>query len=165
MPDEDPRRAGLQEPGLLELPDGRVRLWARTEMGSQYVAYADDLSLHFSAPRSSEYVSPCSPMQQKRLEDGAVFAVYNHAPTRTTGLPFGRDRRPMAIRRSADAGVTFGDVYVIEDSPEQGFCYPALFRTRDGGLLCAYCRGYHEKDRACLCRLGIMKLQEDEIHA
>ena len=56
-----------------------------------------------------------------------------------------------------DNGKTFGTAHVIEGE-DRGYCYPAVFETRDGHLLCAYCRGGKE-DKACLCRLGISRIE------
>ena len=63
---------------------------------------------------------------------------------------------------SKDDGRTWGPCTVIEDDPERGYCYPAMFFTDDGAMLCAYCRGGAE-DQICLNRLGIMKIGLDEI--
>jgi hypothetical protein len=51
---------------------------------------------------------------------------------------------------------------VIEDDKDRGYCYPAMFFTKDGAMLCAYCRGGKEETQ-CLARLGIMKIGLDEM--
>jgi hypothetical protein len=56
----------------------------------------------------------------------------------------------------------FGPLNIIEDDESRGYCYPALFKTEDGHLLLAYCRG-DEVDGNTLCRLGITKVEIDSI--
>ena len=73
----------------------------------------------------------------------------------------GLGRTPIVIRKSTDNGKTFGELNIIEEG-ERGFCYPGVFFTADGSMLCAYCRG-GEEDGACLFRLGIAKFALEEI--
>jgi hypothetical protein len=150
-------RYGHQEPGLLERADG-LYYWMRTNYGCQYESFSDSGLTGFFQPRASAFTSPPSPMQMKAVGD-AVYAVYNPIP-RYNGremLPGTWGRTPIVIRRSTDGGKTFGALHVIEDDPARGYCYPALFGTRDGRLLVAYCRG-GEADGNTLCRLGISEI-------
>lgn len=50
-----------------------------------------------------------------------------------------------------------------EDAADRGFCYPAMFFTKDNALLCGYCRGGGGEETICLQRLGIMKMDLCEI--
>lgn len=71
-------------------------------------------------------------------------------------------RTPFIIRKSLDDGKTWSYPFVVEEEPDRGYCYPAMFFTKDKSMLCAYCRG-GEADKSCLARLGIMKIALDEI--
>lgn len=154
---------GLQEPGILELSPGVSWLWARTGVGYQYESYSIDHLASFSAPEASIFTSPDSPMQIVRYDERTLYVVYNPIPNyngrKKTGWGWGRT--PIVLRKSTDNGKTFGDLHTIEDG-ERGYCYPAMFFTRDGALLCAYCRGGKE-DKMCLCRLGISKIDLSSI--
>ena len=50
----------------------------------------------------------------------------------------------------------------VEDDPTRGYSYPAMFRTKDGCLLPAYCRG-DANDGDNLCRIGITKVEISSI--
>ena len=159
----DSKGVGMQEPGIYEHADGTVRLWARTTAGCQYECYSRDGMRSFTAPAPSVFTSPDSPMAIAG-HAGALYAVYNPVPNynfrETTKAGWGRT--PLVIRKSTDDGRTWGTLHVIEDDPERGYCYPAMFFTADNAVLCAYCRGGAE-DKICLNRLGIMKIGLNEI--
>ncbi len=141
-------RSFLQEPGLLEMEDGSLWLWARTALGSQYQCFSNDGGESFSAPEPTIFTSPLSPMSVIRLRDGGIVSFYNPKP--------GRDRTPLVCRLSRDDGRTWSDPITIEDDPERGYCYTSLFETSDGALLAAYCRGIRTQGQ--LNELGILKI-------
>lgn len=154
---------GMQEPGIIELDDGTLRVWARTKSGRQYESYSRDGLNSFTAPSPSEFTSPHSPLQMAK-NDGVTYCAYNPIPINNYHgkHPYGWGRTPLVLRKSIDDGRTWGKLNVIEDDPERGFCYPAMYFTKDNSMLLAYCRGGKE-DGDCLCRLGIMKISLDEI--
>lgn len=150
---------GLQEPGLIQRADGSLYLWMRTGYGRQYEAMsAGDVNC-FTGLQASMFTSPDSPMQMKCI-DGVTYVVYNPVPHYDGRIePKGSwGRTPLVIRKSTDGGKSFGPLHIIEDEPTRGYCYPALFRTDDGHLLIAYCRGDHA-DGNTLCRTGIAKIK------
>lgn len=153
------RGHGLQEPGIIELAPDVTWLWMRTGAGYQYESFSFDGLRSFTPPEASIFTSPDSPMQVVRFDEKTLYAIYNPIPNYNgrKNLKAVWGRTPLVIRKSVDNGKTFGDLCVIEDDEARGYCYPAAFFTRDGKLLCAYCRG-GEEDGACLFRLGISKL-------
>ena len=155
---------GMQEPGIIEHKDGSVRLWARTMHGSQYESYSYDKMDTFTWPEASIFTSPNSPMELARNEEtGVLYAIYNPYPRSTLadGRRYSWGRTPLVIRKSNDDGRTWNIPFVIEDDPDSGYCYPAVFFTKDNAMLCAYCRG--DNVRGCLSRMGIMKISLDDI--
>lgn len=159
----DKNGVGMQEPGIIEHEDGSIRLWARTSAGCQYECYSRDHLKSFTEPAPSVFTSPTSPLEMAE-HDGVLYAVYNPVPLNNYHKPTaaGWGRTPFVVRKSMDDGRTWGPLNVIEDDPERGYCYPAMFFTADNAMLCAYCRGGAD-DQACLNRLGIMKIRLDEI--
>lgn len=157
------RRHGLQEPGIVELSRGVFWIWMRTGASYQYQSLSVDGLESFSSPEPSVFTSPDSPMQVVRYDSDTLYAIYNPVPNYNgrEKTKWGWGRTPIVIRKSIDNGKSFGELNVIEDG-ERGFCYPAVFFTADGSMLCAYCRG-GEEDGACLFRLGIAKFALDEI--
>ena len=167
LPSLKERDCGMQEPGLIEHEGGVLRLWARTSRGAQYEVYSRDLFNTCTAPGPSVFTSPCSPMEMAKDENtGTLYAVYNPIPGH---LPRSRDyegvsmgRTPLVVCKSTDDGASWGKQNIIEQEKDRGYCYPAMFFTKDGCMLCAYCRGRAE-DGLCLSRLGIMKISLNEI--
>lgn len=140
---------GLQEPGIIEMQDGRLRMWARTNLGCQYECYSTDGGLSWSVPTPMEFFkSPLSPMLMKGVGD-VVAAVYNPEPShfinekplvyleKNAGLFY--DRTPIVISVSDNDGKDFSRTYLLENDPYSIYCYPAIF---DGGeyILVSY---YH----------------------
>jgi len=156
---------GMQEPGIIQYPDGTIYLWARTSAGFQYESYSHDNLVSFTPPTASVFTSPDSPLEIAEHE-GIYYAVYNpvarNAYVHRNGVPYSWSRTPLVIRKSTDNGKTWGPLTPIEEDENRGYCYPAMFFTKDNSMLCAYCRG-GEADGICLARLGIMKISLDEI--
>lgn len=96
-------------------------------------------------------------------ETGVLYAAYNPYPrSLLADKGISQGRTPFIIRKSLDDGKTWSYPFVVEEEPDRGYCYPAMFFTKDKSMLCAYCRG-GEADKSCLARLGIMKIALDEI--
>lgn len=155
---------GLQEPGMLELKNGVVWMYMRTNYGWQYESYSIYAFDSFTAPEPSKFSSLCSPMKVARHPDDTLYAIYNPIPSynERPKTPWGWGRTPIVIKKSTDDGRTWGDYTVIEGDEMRGYCYPAVFFTNDGCALIGYCRG-GEEDKICLARLGITKMSLDEV--
>lgn len=151
---------GLQEPGIIELKSGVLWGYARTDQMVQYEFFSMDQGITWSAAQASRFTSPPSPMKISRHpETGDLYAVWNPIPVyngRYTSRA-GWGRTPLVWAVSHDDGRTWSDQQVIEDHPEHGYCYPAVFFTEDDAMLVAYCAGGPD-DGACLCRLTIQKI-------
>lgn len=156
---------GMQEPGVIEFKDKTLWLWARTRMGFQYESFSRDFGETFTYPQPSQFTSPCSPMEVARNpENDDLYAVYNPVPNYN-----GREikegtcgRTPFVIRKSTDDGRTWGELTEIENDEKMGYCYPAMFFTKDKSVLVGYCCGGAEEG-FCLHRLRIMKINLNEI--
>lgn len=134
-------RSGLQEPGVTELANGALWAYMRTDMMWQYESFSMDQGAHWSAAQPSRFSSPCSPLLVKREPDsGHLYAVYNpipayigrEAPAHTGG------RTPLALATSSDDGATWQD-NLLETDPSRGYCYPAIFFTKDNAMLISCC--------------------------
>ncbi len=152
-------RFGLQEPGLLELPDGRLFCHMRTAYGFQYQSFSEDGGQSWTVPEPALlFPSPDSPMRVMRFGSRAL-AVYNavsHSPLRAFSTPWGSPpRTPLVMALSQDGGASFalrvkdfdfararqfaGRCFLLEDDPQDHYCYPAMIATEDGFLVCYYC--------------------------
>ena len=161
--------SGLQEPGVVELKDGTVYGWARTDLGRQYDYLSHDGGLTWSEAEPAPFTSPCSPMQIKRMPDGRLFAVWNPIPAyQTRELVVlkdhpGRytDRTRFVFALSSDEGKSWSAPRIFEDNANAGYSYPAVYFTSAGALL-AYCAGGHEEG-GNLCRERIRLIPYSEI--
>ena len=126
-----------QEPGVVELKDGRVMMWARTSFGSQYAGISSDGGKTWGAFGPSGLVGPRSPATVRRLKSGALVAVWNDHRLNPELVPRGR-RAPLSVALSHDDGKTWQKSVPIEENLTDCFCYTALYE-RDDGILLAYC--------------------------
>lgn len=156
-------RSGLQEPGIVELEDGALWAYFRTDQCCQYEAFSRDGGLHWTQPQPSRFTSPLSPMKiVRRPDDGALYAIWNPVPNWTGRAQFCDGawlggRTPLVYALSRDDGRSWSEPVEIAADPRRGYCYPAAHFTRDGAMLLAYCSG-GVADRVCLARLTISKI-------
>ena len=153
-------RSGLQEPGVIEKENGVLWAYARTDRAYQYESYSLDGGMHWTGAQPSRFTSPESPLKIKRRpETGDLYAVWNPIP-KYNGREISRagwGRIPLVWAVSKDDGVTWSEQKIIESEEGHGYCYPAIFFTRDNSMLVAYCAGGAD-DGICLARLTIKKI-------
>jgi Neuraminidase (sialidase) len=131
---------GLQEPGVVELADGTLFSWARTDQRSQYGCTSKDGGQSWTAPMATSLVSPTSPASIKRIPgSGDLLVIYNDHSGRHPFTTADR-RMPLVSAISKDDGKTWSPSKVLEDAPDGGFCYTAIHFVDDAVLL-AYCAG------------------------
>ena len=126
-----------QEPGVVELKDGRVMMWARTSFGSQYAGLSNDGGMTWGAFGPTGLIGPRSPATVRRLKSGALVAVWNDHRLNPELVPRGR-RAPLSVALSHDEGRIWQKSVPIEENLANFFCYTALYE-RDDGILLAYC--------------------------
>jgi hypothetical protein len=140
-----PRRSthGLQEPGVVELRDGRIYAWFRTSLGQQYEAYSMDQGDTWTVPQPSRFYTPLAPMAMKRVpKTGDLMAVWNDHAGLATASPMRKNRSPLALAFSADDGATWSKSRLIETDPEHGYAYTAIHFTDEAVLLAYNCGDY-----------------------
>ena len=153
-------KAGLQEPGIVELKNGCLWGYARTDQMYQYEFFSMYAGQRWTTVQPSRFTSPPSPMKIKRNPyTDELVAVWNPIPN-YNGRELSRagwGRTPFVYAISKTDGATWSEQKIIEDGADNGYCYPAIFFTQDGCMLCAYCSGGAE-DKSCLARLSIQKI-------
>lgn len=148
--------AGLQEPGLVELAGGLLYGWARTDLGVQYEFLSRDGGMHMTPVVPSGFTSPLSPLSMKRLPDGRLMAIWNPVPEYQTRHSDRRTggRTPLVYAFSEDEALTWSEPEILEDDPLGGYCYTAMYVTKEA-LLLSYCAGDTRRDASCLNRTRI----------
>ncbi len=131
--------SGLQEPGVVELADGKLFSWARTSLGAQYGFNSADGGKTWSAPEPTEMKSPTSPASIERLPNsGELLSIFND---HSGQFPFPKAKRtPLVAAISADGGKTWPHRKLLEGDPDGWYCYTAIHFVDDAVLL-AYCAG------------------------
>ncbi len=162
MPLPGRSETGLQEPGAIVLPDGRLYGWFRTDRGFQFESFSSDGGARWTRPVPSRFPSPDSPMLLFRNPfTGVYFAVWNPVPNYNGRLDGERrwihaGRTPLVLAQSEN-GLDFTPYAVLEDATDHGFCYPAALFLNEKELLLSYCCG-GEEDGTCLSRTVIRRL-------
>lgn len=138
-------RITTQEPGVVELADGRLMMFCRTESGSQYVSFSDDGGETWPDLQPSNMVSPLSPASIKRIPaTGDLLLVWNdhsNVPENLRGK-----RTPLCVALSRDEAGTWENVRTLEDDPDGWYCYTAIAFVGDDVLL-SYCAGDESRDK------------------
>ena len=168
---------GLQEPGVLELDDGRLWMYCRTAYGHQWQSYSSDNGKTWSTPMPNwKFTSTISPMLIAKLKE-CVLAIYNpqpYSPINLTEKSIGWPRRsPLLCAISQDGGKSFentkqvfspnfvNDCVLIEDDLNESYCYPAVIETKDGFLV-AYYHSNGSNDCLNCCRISKVYWSEIE---
>lgn len=148
------KRVTLQEPGVVELKDGRLMMFIRTDAGSQYACHSSDGGETWSKPEPSDLASPLSPASIERVPwTGELLCVWNDHSGRH---PYAKGKRtPLCMAISKDEGQTWSPSRTIEDDPDGWYCYTAVAFV-DNRILLAYCAG--DKQVGGLNRLKVVAL-------
>ncbi len=116
----------FQEPGVVELKDGRLMMWMRTNMGCQYRSYSTDGGETWSEAEPSDLISPVSPASIKRIPStGDLLVLYNDHSGR---FPFAENdgRAPLVSAISKDDGVTWQNHRLVESDLSGWYCYSLI---------------------------------------
>src|SRR6185295_11138474 len=132
-------RTGLQEPGIVELQDGRLMMFARTDLGCQYRSFSKDGGVTWTAPEESDIKSPVSPASIARIPDsGDLLLVWNDHDN-VDDAHKGK-RTPFTVAVSKDNGKTWEHKKTLDDDPDGWFCYTAIEFVK-GRVVLAHCAG------------------------
>ena len=128
------QRITVQEPGVVELNDGRLMMYMRTNAGSQYISYSEDGGESWSKAEPSNLASPLSPASIERIPwTGDLLCVWNdHSGVHR--YPAGR-RTPLCLAISKDEGKTWSRSRIIEGNPDGWYCYTAITFVKNRVLL------------------------------
>lgn len=153
------QRVTVQEPGVVQLNDGRLMMFCRTGSGSQYVAYSSDQGDTWSKLAPSDLSSPLSPATIERIPwTGELLCVWNDHSAEHA-YPEGK-RTPLCAAVSRDEGKTWSRSRLLESDPEGWYCYTAMTFLDDRVLL-AYCAG--DRRVGGLNRLKVAALTKNEL--
>jgi len=152
---------GLQEPGVIELKDGRLMLLARTSGGCQYRAWSEDGGDTWTPAEPTDLLSPVSPASFERIPStGDILLVWNDHRNIAPEL---KDKRtPLTVAVSRDEGKTWEHIKNIEDNPYGWYCYTAIEFVGDAVLL-GHCAG-DRREMSGLALTQILRLSVDSLY-
>ncbi len=157
--DADGNPVLLEEPGAVELNDGRILMYIRTDIGCQYITHSADAGETWETPHPSTFLlGPMAPTSMKRLKNGDLLVVWNDH----TGLPkawkerpnpknwavvaqrknhhsYHVDRTPLTTAISQDDGKTWKFIKNLEGNPNGWYCYTSI-HVMDDCVLLSYVR-------------------------
>lgn len=132
---EVPNPSGIvtQEPGMVELKNGHILMFIRTNTGSQYFSYSKNKGVTWSEIERSNITSPTSPASIARIPSTRnLLMVWNNTVN--------EKRTPLNIAVSKDEGKTWEHTKTLESDPARGYCYIAIHFI-DKNVLLSYCAG------------------------
>ncbi len=135
--------SGLQEPGIIELPNRVLYAYARTDRMYQYESVSLDGGKSWFGPRPSRFSSPCGPMQIKRNPfSGKYYAFWTPTPNYTLRQDdfFTNGRNPFVVAES-DNGIDFGEPAILESDTSRGYCYCGVHFTDEKNMIISYFNG------------------------
>ncbi|MCA9039661.1 MAG: exo-alpha-sialidase [Planctomycetaceae bacterium] len=142
VPDATPingKKVVQQEPGLIELNDGRLMMFVRTSGGTQFLTYSSDQGEAWTQLAPGNLISPVSPATIERLpQTGDLVAVWNNHAGISKDL-IGK-RTPLTLAVSKDEGETWNVIGNLYDNPNGWYCYTALEVVGDHIVL-GHCAG------------------------
>ena len=121
-------RVACQEPGVIELLDGRVLMWCRTPGGYAYRAVSEDRGETWSPFKPlPEFAMPCGPQSIKRLPgSNRLIMLFNDRE----GVPYGHPqfhwRRPLTVAVSDDDAQTWQRHGLLEADTVPSNCYYSI---------------------------------------
>jgi len=137
--DEQGKRLIAQEPGLVELKDGRLMMFIRSDAGSQLLSYSQDRGETWAEAKRSNIISPVSPATIERIPStGDLLLVWNNHEN--VDEKHRGKRTPLCVAISRDEGKTWTSVRTLEDDPNGWYCYIAMDFI-NGRVLLGHCAG------------------------
>jgi sialidase-1 len=109
---------GAEEPGVVQLSNGKVMLCVRTKTGHPWQSFSDDGGVTWSTPKPMTVVAPNSPQSIKRIPStGDLLMIWNNSAT---------DRFPLSAAISKDNGHTWKDIRNLDDDASHTYAYTSI---------------------------------------
>jgi len=139
----NPERFLTQEPGVVELKNGNIMMFIRSNPGYQCLSFSNDRGRSWSAVEKSNIKSPVSPASVERIpKTGDLLLVWNNNGGDNPAIK--GKRTPLTVAISKDEGRTWENIKNIEDDPDGWYCYIAIHFTKRDVLL-GHCAGNRPK--------------------
>lgn len=133
-----PKR-GAMEPEVIELPDGRVLMILRSQLGYIAASYSKDGGDTWSKPVDWGVKAPEAPATLRRIPaTGDLLLVWNN--TFAKGKDHGGKRTPLTAAISSDNGKTWKHTRNLESRTDNTYAYTSLTFVGPRAVLSYYVR-------------------------
>ncbi|MEO7144230.1 MAG: sialidase family protein, partial [Bryobacteraceae bacterium] len=132
-------RRGADEPGVVELRDGRIMMLIRSDLGHIFRSYSTDAGRHWSPAVPTALDSPTAPSTIARLPNRRdLLLIWNN---RKPGVNHMQDRFPLSSAISTDEGLTWTHIQNLDATPGFTYSYSSVtFPNPDTAVLTYYAR-------------------------
>lgn len=129
-----------QEPGLIELKNGNVMMYIRTDSGVQYSSISKNKGQKWSKAKPTNIPSPLSPATIVRIpKTGDLLLAWNNNGVK--GNSYRGKRTPFNLAISDNEGESWKYVKTLHDDPDGWYCYTAIRFLDENNFLMSYCAG------------------------
>lgn len=126
-----------QEPGVVEINNGQLLLYMRTNTGFQYFSYSNDFGKSWSVAQVGNLRSAQSPALITRDPySNSLVAIWNDNKL---------SRTPLCFAISKDEGMSWQNKLSIENNPGLWFAYPSVLFLPNDAVLLSYSIGRPEQ--------------------
>lgn len=123
-------KGGNIQPTLIQLTNGQLLAYLRTNQNHIYQTVSDDIGETWSSPQPLNLYNPNSALDMVRINKDALILAWNNNP-RKGGMM--QSRRCLNIGYSPDGGIHWPIIKEIERDDKNGqFAYPSLIQGSDG---------------------------------
>ena len=116
------------QPTVLFHPDGKIQLLSRTQEGKVGVNWSDNQGETWSRMQGSSLINNNSGIDGVTLKSGYHLLVCN---------PLTKGRNKLSLMGSED-GISWNELFVLEDQASGEFSYPAIIQAKDGTVHLTY---------------------------
>ncbi len=126
------------EPYVVELRDGCLLMYMRTQLGAIFQSQSTDQVVTWSKPQTTGLRAPESmPCLTRIPRTGDLLLVWNHSDYDPQFDHFGK-RMPLTVGISRDDGHSWQNIRDIETDPEFEFTNPSCYFTSQNKAIITY---------------------------
>ena len=129
-----------QEPGVIEMKDGRIMMYIRASGGFQQMSFSSDRGENWSHIETSNIPSPLSPATIEKIPGtNDWLLVWNNNDG--TNSETKTHRTPLTVSISKNEGKSWENMKNLHIDPNGWYCYTAIHFVNEKEILLGYCAG------------------------
>jgi alpha-L-fucosidase len=125
---------GVIQPSVLIHKDGKLQMLLRSRQNKIIQSWSSDNGKTWGELSPINLPNPNSGIDAVTLQDGSFLLVYNPLPS---GKEWSKGRNVLKLGHSKD-GISWTDIYTLENQEKGEFSYPAIIQSSDGLIHITY---------------------------